>query len=282
MAPRDPPSPGAAGPIVPDLQDLRMAGNITPVPESMTNSSILGNSLRSRSQTQSAFHSLMEQGKVSKLVTGAKLNCCTEGRVELTLNNLNPELMAPTSQNSPDPGNTLTDPADAAPQDSMRATPNHSALEHSTSYTRSAVDPTFSENIVNKVQQPAFQLSNTRSVSTSSPVFFEPNIEVLVVDDDPMTRMLMKRMLTRMGCNVTTAENGKLALSMILGTERRSPSSDSLVSNDHIGRPPTTSEAQYDVIFLDNQMPVMSGLSVVERLRHLGREDLVVGVTGKT
>ena len=39
-------------------------------------------------------------------------------------------------------------------------------------------------------------------------------------------------------------------------------------------------EPKYAVVFLDNQMPVMSGLDTVARLRELGRKDFVVGVTG--
>ena len=33
-------------------------------------------------------------------------------------------------------------------------------------------------------------------------------------------------------------------------------------------------------MFLDNQMPVLSGLDAVARLRAMGRKDFVVGVTG--
>ena len=34
-------------------------------------------------------------------------------------------------------------------------------------------------------------------------------------------------------------------------------------------------------MFLDNQMPVMSGVEMVRKLRKLGKNDLVVGVTGE-
>ncbi len=41
----------------------------------------------------------------------------------------------------------------------------------------------------------------------------EPDLPVLVVDDDPLTRTLMKRILqTRLGCQVSVAENGEVAL----------------------------------------------------------------------
>lgn len=97
-------------------------------------------------------------------------------------------------------------------------------------------------------------------------------LPVLVVDDDPLTRMLMKRMLTRLGCRVTTAENGELALQRILGEDARA------------SQPPDITDAgveeKFAIVFLDNQMPVMSGLEAVGRLRDAGRSDFVVGVTG--
>jgi CheY-like chemotaxis protein len=80
---------------------------------------------------------------------------------------------------------------------------------------------------------------------------------VLVVDDDQLTRTLMSRLLTRLGCKVSTAENGEIALDMLL-----------------------SGPGPFAVVFLDNQMPVMSGLSMVAKLRERGRSDFVVGVTG--
>ncbi|KAI9455208.1 hypothetical protein F5148DRAFT_1277243 [Russula earlei] len=90
------------------------------------------------------------------------------------------------------------------------------------------------------------------------PASFRQGLRVLVVDDDTLTRVLMFRLLTRLGCEVSIAENGEVALGMVL-------------SNDGGG---------FAVIFLDNQMPVMSGLSMVTKLRKAGRNDFVVGVTG--
>lgn len=68
----------------------------------------------------------------------------------------------------------------------------------------------------------------------------------------------MTRMLSRLGCKVSTAENGSTALEMVLGD----------------------CSGHFAVVFLDNQMPVMSGLSMVSKLREAGRSDFVVGVTG--
>ena len=115
-------------------------------------------------------------------------------------------------------------------------------------------------------------------------------LRVLVVDDDHLTRTLMKRMLTRMGCRVTTAENGDIALELILAEQGLTPSSLTSARNGpileqaHPAHPPpplSDDEGRYAVIFLDNQMPVMSGLKTVARLRELGRRDFVVGVTGE-
>lgn len=124
-----------------------------------------------------------------------------------------------------------------------------------------------------------------------------PGLPVLVVDDDRMTRMLMQRMLERLKCVVTTAVNGQQALELITGvSDCRSvdtPASnegeyftDGSMASPGVARDtddpstPGTSESKFAVVFLDNQMPVLSGVEMVRKLRKLGRKDLVVGVTG--
>lgn len=84
-------------------------------------------------------------------------------------------------------------------------------------------------------------MGSTNSVASNknSRQVFDPVLQVLVVDDDNLTRVLMQRLLTRLGCNVTVAENGELALSMIMGAS-----------------------APFDVVFLDNQMPVSLNLQM--------------------
>jgi len=104
----------------------------------------------------------------------------------------------------------------------------------------------------------AVPLLRSLSGSEEPPTVVPTELPVLVVDDDALTRTLMTRMLSRLGCKVSTAENGLAALEMVLG--------------DCSGR--------FAVVFLDNQMPVMSGLSMVSKLREVGRSDFVVGVTG--
>lgn len=66
---------------------------------------------------------------------------------------------------------------------------------------------------------------------------------VLVVDDEPMARTLLRLMLVRAGFNVSEAEDGFDALDKVRKT-----------------RP--------DIILLDVMMPGMDGFSVCERLRN--------------
>jgi len=126
-----------------------------------------------------------------------------------------------------------------------------------------------------------------------------PGLPILVVDDDRMTRTLMRRMLERLKCVVTTAENGQQALELIAGVNYPQ-SVDTPGSNEgeyfahgHVagssasrgtGGPSTPGrlerEGKFALVFLDNQMPVMSGVEMVRKVRKLGRNDLIVGVTG--
>ncbi|KII85995.1 hypothetical protein PLICRDRAFT_667467 [Plicaturopsis crispa FD-325 SS-3] len=122
----------------------------------------------------------------------------------------------------------------------------------------------------------SYTFGSSRSQGSSS--LYEPGtMNVLVVDDDVTTRMLMARLLSRLGCTVAVAENGQVALDMILeGTGLPS----SATPNEQEQGAAVPCPEKYAVIFLDNQMPVLSGLKTVARLRKLCRRDFVVGVTG--
>ena len=133
--------------------------------------------------------------------------------------------------------------------------------------------------------QPASSpLSASSASENKSTIALDPPLRVLVVDDDQLTRKLMKRMLQRLGCVVSTAENGQIAYDLITG-DGRTPGSDAGEvpgPMTPVGTPiqPNFDGPRYELIFLDNQMPVLSGLDLVRKLRELGRRDFVVGVTG--
>ena len=76
--------------------------------------------------------------------------------------------------------------------------------------------------------------------STESP--FRPKGRILVVDDDGPSRLLMKKLLQKLGCSVTQAEDGSQAL-------------------EHLAR------RRFDCVFMDVQMPVMDGLETLKALR---------------
>lgn len=129
-------------------------------------------------------------------------------------------------------------------------------------------------------------------LASGSTVSFTPGLRVLVVDDERITRGVMSRMLSRLGCEVAVAENGEIALELLQAiwtppaADTSPPGVDMTPSTD--GDPPSLEQEKYEgpsegrfaVVFLDNQMPVLSGLDAVRRLREMGRHDFVVGVTG--
>ncbi|KAK4056812.1 hypothetical protein OIO90_002061 [Microbotryomycetes sp. JL221] len=116
-------------------------------------------------------------------------------------------------------------------------------------------------------------------VKTSKALEFDDGpLRVLVVDDDALTRRLMGRMLERLGCLVSTAENGAIALDMLLSGSGLKASSEG-VGIDPRSTLSSNAPRNFEITFLDNQMPICSGLQVVNRMRSLGRDDLIVGVT---
>ncbi|THH30116.1 hypothetical protein EUX98_g4100 [Antrodiella citrinella] len=133
------------------------------------------------------------------------------------------------------------------------------------------------------VTHPGSVVSGTAPSTTSHPtISFDSGMKVLVVDDDPLTRKLMSRMLTRLGCKVWTAENGEVAMDMILGNlARATPSSEETGSGGlSISTPGEEDKPRFAIVFLDNQMPILSGLDAVAKLRNMGRRDFIIGVTG--
>ncbi|KAJ7032423.1 hypothetical protein C8F04DRAFT_959067 [Mycena alexandri] len=83
-------------------------------------------------------------------------------------------------------------------------------------------------------------------------------LRVLVVDDDAVTRVLSSKLLKKLGCVVHTAKDGQECVDMMLGAD------------------PNT----YDLVCLDNFMPVMTGEEAVKQIRAHDRDEFIVGCTG--
>ncbi|KAL4251564.1 hypothetical protein ABKN59_006690 [Abortiporus biennis] len=222
------------------------------------------------SRSSSALHSIMEQG----------------GLVELSMRRGDPSAILTRTIGDPSTG---TDPTSSSPKEEASPTPSPARSlppEQSTETIKPhhltlPKPPRFS------IDDPITDVSPSGSASTSGTgaVGTPAPMKVLVVDDDPLTRKLMSRMLTRLGCRVSTAENGEVALDMILnGMSRATPSSEDTGCGGLVDVPPhsggSPDDPKYGVVFLDNQMPVLSGLGAVAKLRSMGRKDFVVGVTG--
>ncbi|KAI0246901.1 hypothetical protein BJV78DRAFT_91293 [Lactifluus subvellereus] len=207
----------------------------------------------------SAMHTLMEQGGPVEIGLKADMSPSVITRTigDALALPATPEeetdailFPSPSSLSPPSPGL----PAQDAPRTSTSERPEAPA-NSSTPQRPSPASANSSDSVIPQVQ-PQPQPS---SGGPDGPLTVVPSgLPVLVVDDDSLTRTLMNRMLSRLGCKVFTAENGEVALEMILG--------------GYGGR--------FAVVFLDNQMPVMSGLSMVAKLREARRSDFVVGVTG--
>ena len=67
-------------------------------------------------------------------------------------------------------------------------------------------------------------------------------LSILLVEDDMIIRKMAKHMLEKMGCCVSAAENGQIALKMM---------------EDH----------QFDIVLMDVQMPVMDGIQATTLIR---------------
>jgi len=80
---------------------------------------------------------------------------------------------------------------------------------------------------------------------------------VLVVDDVSSNRKMLKMLLKKSGIEADLAENGLQAVEMVLADLNK-----------------------YQVVFMDNLMPIMNGVEATRKLREGGFRNLVVGVTG--
>ena len=81
-----------------------------------------------------------------------------------------------------------------------------------------------------------------------------PNI--LIAEDAPSNAKVLERLLKSLNCNTKIVENGDLCL-------------DEIKSNNC-----------YDLIFMDNQMPIMTGPEASKKIRDLGCNIPIIGLTG--
>jgi CheY-like chemotaxis protein len=104
-------------------------------------------------------------------------------------------------------------------------------------------------------------------------------LHVLVVEDSPVARTMLVRLLKANGCTADEAEDGQQAVDKV----RAALAGDELVDVDSSGmsvRGPRSKA--YDMILCDSVMPVMDGPTAVKRIREMGYTQAILGVTGNT
>ncbi|KAJ7781948.1 histidine kinase [Mycena maculata] len=271
MVPTEPATPQSNGPEINagHTVSASLQGSGSSVTEAVDAAAIVASqSLPTSTRSTSALHGLMDQGGRFELMLKYDSHSPVPTR---TLGDASTGTEYPLSSPEPESesGDDLPVPVPVPSPLQMPA----DSVDTVRPRAGAGVRPTYVP-----LPSPPFTLS-TQTPAPSPPLNATPSagLRVLVVDDDAMTRMLMTRMLERMGCRVVTAENGEVALQRIVGLH--SPASSS-ASAEQPGIEVVSAEPRFAVIFLDNQMPKLSGVKLVERLRQLGRTDFVVGVTG--
>jgi signal transduction histidine kinase/CheY-like chemotaxis protein len=102
-------------------------------------------------------------------------------------------------------------------------------------------DSTSGSRFVMEVPAPVVQ-----EVAHPETLAFQENLRVLLVEDNPVNRMIAGKMLERLGVEVLVAENGEVAVEMLLAHP-------------------------VDLVLMDLQMPVMDGLQATRAIRLIPR-----------
>eukprot|EP01038_Epipyxis_sp_PR26KG_P006124 gene6124-8442_t len=128
------------------------------------------------------------------------------------------------------------------------------------------------------------QVKLTSSIQQLKSGQWSHKLNILVVDDSLLNRKLAKKLLISHGHNVEECENGQELVSLLVRrNETKTLDNDDDDDNDYSIVPyeaENNDRNYFDVILLDDHMPVMSGPEAVAIVRKNGYKGLVIGVTG--
>jgi|GEM_PF-6629986 len=102
-------------------------------------------------------------------------------------------------------------------------------------------------NDIELVTQHSLRAAKQRQKTDITNLFFN-NVGILLAEDNITNQMVATKMLENYGCNVTTAENGKIAV-------------------QHM------KQNRFDLVFMDCQMPEMDGFEATKIIRDLEKRD---------
>jgi len=83
-----------------------------------------------------------------------------------------------------------------------------------------------------------------------------------VVEDDSLSRKVLRRLFQREGYQVDSAENGQVAVNLVEESKLRGK--------------------KYTLITMDKEMPVMDGYDATEIINSMGMNIPIIGVTANT
>jgi CheY-like chemotaxis protein/two-component sensor histidine kinase len=120
----------------------------------------------------------------------------------------------------------------------------------------------------NASKESEFTPKNAATLNVEITLGASRKLKVLVVDDAPTNRKMLSMLLRRDGIENDMAEDGQVAVNM------------AIKSIDYPDKEAGVIEYPYDLIFMDNLMPVMDGVAATTLLRNQGYPNLIVGLTG--
>jgi hypothetical protein len=99
------------------------------------------------------------------------------------------------------------------------------------------------------------------------------NLRILVVDDSDTNRKFLTRILHNHGHTCDQASDGSIAVEMVIESMKNNLCSYDQGFDDD-------SNKNYDAVLLDYEMPIMNGPTAAKKMRQLGSDTFIVGITG--
>lgn len=153
-------------------------------------------------------------------------------------------------------------PADAASAPSVLSVPDAARAFAAVASARLSLAPRAPAiaEVTSRAPASSAAASTSASAEPTPSAAVRGNTRALIVEDNPVNQKILKRLLAGLGVEVDVAANGQLAVQ-------------------------ACDEGEYDIIFMDLQMPVMDGFQATEEIRRRqqpGRKVPIIAVTANS